>query len=143
MSIPTVYCIDASSRKESRKVEETRTRTTGFIRRLVMNRLAHSTMIAAVVVIGFCLLVTQSMGSEYVCKSKGKIEVIDCDRGTVAVEVLMGDTYSSVIGPLRPNAIVKIGGQVAKLEDFSVGDEVTVRWIRTNKQDVIEALEAP
>jgi len=66
------------------------------IRRFIMNRLPYLKVIPIVVVMAVCLVGTQSIAGEEVCTSKGQIETIDCACNTVAVEVLLGNTYFTI-----------------------------------------------
>jgi hypothetical protein len=95
-----------------------------------------------VVLAGVALLCTQGLAEEGVCRATGKIENIDAAGGVVAVEVLMGDTYCTIGGRLCPGAVLKKGGEPAALADFSAGDQVLVEWRHSNKECIIEALEA-
>ncbi|MBW1858944.1 MAG: hypothetical protein JRI70_02440 [Deltaproteobacteria bacterium] len=61
-----------------------------------MNRLPYLKVIPIVVVMAVCLVGTQSIAGEEVCTSKGQIETIDCACNTVAVEVLLGNTYFTI-----------------------------------------------
>jgi hypothetical protein len=105
-------------------------RTTGFV------------FVSLVVVAAVCLLCMQGIADEGVCRAAGKIETVDAARSTVAVEVLMGDTHCTIGGKICPGAVLKRGGEPAALADFSKDDQVLIEWRHSNKECIIEALEA-
>ena len=75
----------------------------------------------------------QSSASKEVIKMVGEITAIDFINNTVVVEVPVGKTMHekrlfTVGGPLASDAeLIKESGS-ANLEDFKVGDRVTVKW---------------
>ena len=95
-----------------------------------------------VVVTAVSLFCTQAMADDGVCRATGKIETIDTARSVVAVEVLMGDTYCTIGGMICSGAVLKKGGEPAALADFAVGDQVLIEWKHSNKECIIQALEA-
>ncbi|MFW6115292.1 MAG: hypothetical protein ACOC6E_03240 [Thermodesulfobacteriota bacterium] len=79
------------------------------------------------------LFAAQSSADKGIVKMVGKIAAIDFMHRTVVVEVPVGkaafeEQLFTVGGPLSHDAELKRGGSSAKLEDFSVGDQVTVLW---------------
>jgi hypothetical protein len=108
----------------------------------VVKRIANITFVFLVVVTALCLLCTQVVAGNGACRSTGQIETVDSTRGIVSVEVLIGDTHCTIGGGLCPGAVLKKGGEPAALADFSAGDQVLVEWRITNKECIIEALEA-
>jgi hypothetical protein len=111
-------------------------------RSCIMKRTAGFVFVSLVVVAATCVLCMQGMADEGVCRAAGKIETVDPARSTVAVEVLMGDTYCTIGGKICAGAVLKRGGEPVALADFSAGDQVLVEWRHSNKECIIEALEA-
>ena len=107
-----------------------------------MKRTAGFVFVFLVAVTAVCLVCTQGIADEGVCRATGKIETIDTASSVVAVEVLMGDTYCTIGGRLCPGAVLKRGGEPAALGDFSVGDQVLIEWRHSNRECIIQALEA-
>ena len=90
---------------------------------------------------------TQSWADKGVVKMVGKITAIDLAHKTVVVEVpvgnpKVGEQLFTVGGPLSHDAELKRGGRSAKLEDFHVGDRVTVLWKAIETGHLILSLEA-
>ena len=104
-----------------------------------MKKTAGFLFVSLVVVTALC---TQGVAGNGVCRSMGQIETVDSTRGIVSVEVLIGDTHCTIGGGLCPGAVLERGGEPAALADFSPGDQVLVEWKHTNKECIIEALEA-
>jgi hypothetical protein len=104
-----------------------------------MKRIAISVFVSLVVVTTICM---QGIADQGVCRATGKIETVDATRSTVAVEVLIGDTHCTIGGRLCPGAVLKRGGEPAALADFSKDDQVLIEWRHSNKDCIIEALEA-
>jgi hypothetical protein len=107
-----------------------------------MKRTARFMFVFLFVLTAACLMCTQGIADEGVCRATGRIETVDAHRSTVAVEVLMGDTYCTIGGRICPGAVLKRGGEPAALADFSAGDQVLVEWRHSNKECIIEAMEA-
>jgi hypothetical protein len=84
----------------------------------------------------------QGMADDGVCRATGRIETIDSTRSTVAVEVLIGDTHCTIGGKICAGAVLQRGGEPVALADFSKGDQVLVEWKHSNKECMIQALEA-
>jgi hypothetical protein len=70
----------------------------------------------------------------------GKISAIDLAYDTVVIEVLMVSKTSTVGGPLASDARVIKDDQTAGLNDFKVGEQVTVKWHSTPRGHVIDRL---
>jgi hypothetical protein len=107
-----------------------------------MKRTAGCVFVFLVVVTAISLSCPQGIADEGVCRATGKIETIDTASSVVAVEVLMGDTYCTIGGRICSGAVLKRGGEPAALADFSVGDQVLIEWKHSNKECIIQALEA-
>ena len=59
----------------------------------------------------------------------GKVSAIDHHYNTVVVEVpLAKGQIFTVGGPLAPNAVVKKAGKTASLNNFKIGEKVTVKF---------------
>lgn len=107
-----------------------------------MKRTASFVFLFLVVATAVCLLCTQSIADEGLCRCTGQIETVDATRSVVAVEVRMGDTYCTIGGRICPGAVLKKGGKPVALADFSAGDQVLIEWKHSNKECIIQALEA-
>jgi len=93
------------------------------------------------------LFAAQSWAEKGIVKMVGEIAAIDLMHRTVVVEVpvgkaVVGEQLFTVGGPLSPDAELKRGGRSAKLEDFNVGDQVTVLWKTIDTGHLIFSLEA-
>ena len=71
----------------------------------------------------------------------GKITAIELASRTVVVEVPVGKGMFTVGGPLSAKAAVRKQGRTAQLQDFKVGDRVTVEWRAATEGHVIDRLE--
>jgi hypothetical protein len=83
----------------------------------------------------FCLtfFAAQPSGAKGLIKMVGEITYIDPLHKTVVVEVPVGkaeygEQLFTVAGPLASGAELIKGSRSAELEDFKVGDRVTVKW---------------
>jgi hypothetical protein len=72
----------------------------------------------------------------------GKISAIDLAYDTVVIEVPMVSKTFTVGGPLALDARVIKDDQTAGLDDFKVGEQVTVKWHSTPQGHVIDRLVA-
>jgi len=72
----------------------------------------------------------------------GKISAIDRSYQAVVIEVPMASKMFTVGGPLAPGAELKKNMQMADLNDFMVGERVTVKWHSTPDGHVIDRLTA-
>ena len=79
-------------------------------------------------------------GSTYLMT--GKISAIDPAYDTVVIEVPMVSKTFTVGGPLASSAELVKNNQTAALDDFNVGEQVTVRWHSTPQGHVIDRLVA-
>jgi hypothetical protein len=107
------------------------------MRRAMMFRLA---LLAAVLSLG--LLVCQVDAAQTAHQMTGKITAIDSGANTVVVDVPVHGKMLTVGGPLSQKAVLKKGGKSVGLNDFSVGDKVTVKWMTTGNGPMIEGLHA-
>jgi hypothetical protein len=72
----------------------------------------------------------------------GKITGIDLAYDTVVIEVPMVSKTFTVGGPLASDVRVIKDDQTASLDDFNVGEQVTVKWHSTPQGHVIDRLVA-
>jgi hypothetical protein len=72
----------------------------------------------------------------------GKISAIDLAYNTVVIEVPMVSKTFTVGGPLAPDAMVIKDDQPTGLDDFKIGEQVTVKWHSTPQGHVIDRLVA-
>jgi hypothetical protein len=84
----------------------------------------------------------QSWAGKRIYQMSGDITAIDLDYHTVVVEVPLGGKTFTVGGPLSSEAVSKRGSQSVSLEDFRVGDQVTVKWEATEQGHIILFLNA-
>ncbi len=92
-------------------------------------------LIASAIALLFCLtfFAAQSFAGKEIIRMVGEITAIDSMHKTVVVQVPIGKTafeeqHFTVGGPLTPDTELMKGSRPAKLEDFKVGDRVTVKW---------------
>ena len=112
-----------------------------------MRKSTISLTLAAGVIVFLTSSATQTWAGKEVVKMVGEITAIDLAHRTVVVEVLVGkavvgEQLFTVGGPLSPDAELKRGGRPAELEDFKVGDRVTVLWKTIETGHLILSLEA-
>jgi len=72
----------------------------------------------------------------------GKIAAIDLAYDTVVIEVPMVSKTFTVGGPLASDARVIKDDQTVGIDDFKVGEQVTVKWHSTPQGHVIDRLVA-
>ncbi len=72
----------------------------------------------------------------------GKIAAINLPTRNVVIESPTNGQIFTVGGPVSPNAVLKIGGNSARLDDFGLGTSVTVKWQATKNGPVILMLKA-
>ena len=72
----------------------------------------------------------------------GKISAIDQAYDTIVIEVPMVSKTFTVGGPLATDAELVKNNQTAGLNDFNVGEQVTVKWHSTPQGHVIDRLVA-
>jgi hypothetical protein len=87
-----------------------------------------------------------SAGKEII-RMVGEIAAIDSMARTVVVEVPVGKTVNkerlfTVGGPLAPGAELIKDSRSAKLEEFKVGDRVTVTWKPIDTGHLILSLQS-
>jgi hypothetical protein len=70
--------------------------------------------------------------ASHVYTNRGDISAIDVDYETIVVEVPVSGQMMTVGGPLVPDADLKRGDRSVSLDDFSVGESVTVKWRYTD-----------
>ena len=75
-------------------------------------------------------------------KMTGKISAIDLAYSTIVIQVPMASKIFTVGGPLAANAKLRKGNKMATLNDFKVGERVTVDWHSTPQGHVIDRLVA-
>ena len=73
-------------------------------------------------------------------KMTGKITGIDLNYQTIVIEVPLGSQMFTVGGPLASDANLTKGNQPAMLQDFNVGEKVTVIFHSTDQGHVIDRL---
>jgi hypothetical protein len=89
----------------------------------------------------------QSYASNDVVKMVGEITAIDPVHKTVVVEVPVGkagfgEQLFTVGGTLSPDVELRRAGRSAELNDFYVGEEVTVWWKTIDTGHLTVSLEA-
>jgi hypothetical protein len=97
---------------------------------------------ASVIIIGIVIFLAAAPGvgiaNTYIMV--GKISAIDLAYDTVVVEVPLGSKMFTVGGPLSDEAGLMRDNQPAGLNDFKVGERVTVKWHSTPDGHVIDRL---
>jgi hypothetical protein len=83
---------------------------------------------------------TQSWAGKRIYQMSGDITAIDLDYHTVVVEVPLAGKSLTVGGPLSSEAVLKRGSKSVGLEDFRVGDRVTVKWEIAEQGHIILSL---
>jgi len=96
----------------------------------------------------FCLTLfsVQSFAGKEVISMVGEITAIDPIHKTVVIEVPIGkkgygEQQFTVAGPLSSGAELVKGSHSATLEDFTVGDRVTVKWKTVKAGHLILSLQ--
>ncbi|MBW1691373.1 MAG: hypothetical protein JRI71_11520 [Deltaproteobacteria bacterium] len=112
-----------------------------------MRRSIVSLTLAVGVMFFLSSFAAQSWADKGVVKMVGEITAIDLTHRTVVVEVpvgkaVFGEQLFTVGGPLSHDAELKRGGRSAKLEDFHIGDRVTVLWKTIETGHLILSLKA-
>jgi hypothetical protein len=100
---------------------------------------------AMIVTMIVTLTVAAAMPSGAIAKSytmTGKISAINLSHRTVVIEVPMVSKMFTVGGPLAGDAKLTKDMQPADLNDFMVGERVTVKWHSTPAGHVIDQLAA-
>jgi hypothetical protein len=106
-----------------------------------MKKIIHISLILTLgVMLGLIIAVPSAGENVYVMT--GKIAAIDPEFETAVIEVPLGDKSFTVGGPLVSEAKLKKGGRSAALLDFSIGEQVTVKWRSTAKGHMIEMIES-
>lgn len=91
----------------------------------------------------FLFFASTALGaSPEVYTHSGEIAAIDLQHGTVVVEVPVEQGALTVGGPLIPAATLRKGEQRARLDDFSVGEQVQISWEKTDETLLIHRLVA-
>lgn len=106
-------------------------------------------VMATAIALTFCLtfFTAQSSAGKEIIKMVGEITAIDPIHKTVVVEVPVGKTVYeeqlfTVGGSIAPDAQLIKGSRSANLEDFKVGDRVTVKWKPIETGHLILSLQA-
>jgi hypothetical protein len=86
------------------------------------------------------LIASLIWAGERVYSRSGKISAINLIDNVVVVEIPVPNDSMTVGGALAPNAKVTKGNRAATLDDFTVGEPVTVRWRVTETGHTIEGL---
>jgi len=84
----------------------------------------------------------QAWAHERIYRMSGDITAIDLKYNTVVVEVPLAGKTFTVGGPLSSKAVLKKDKRSVGLEDFRVGDRVTVKWEATEQGHIILSLNA-
>lgn len=98
---------------------------------------------AMIVTMIVTLALATAMPSSAMAKSytmTGKISAINLSHQTVVIEVPMVSKMFTVGGPLAEDAKLTKNMQSADLNDFMVGERVTVKWHSTPAGHVIDRL---
>jgi len=112
-----------------------------------MKRSVLFLILAAGLLIFLILFAVKASAGKDVVKMVGEIAAVDLMHKTVVIEVpvgkaAFGEQLFTVGGPLSHDAEMKRGGRSATLEDFKVGDQVTVVWAPIETGHLILSLEA-
>lgn len=100
-----------------------------------------ATGVVTAVVLAFLITApTVVFGNTYLMT--GKISAIDLAYDTIVIEVPMVSKTFTVGGPLAEDAELVKNNQTAALNDFNVGQQVTVKWHSTPQGHVIDRLVA-
>ncbi|UCD80930.1 MAG: hypothetical protein JSW26_05740 [Desulfobacterales bacterium] len=70
----------------------------------------------------------------------GKISAIDQSYKTVVIEVPLASKMFTVAGPLAADAKLIKDNQRVGLDDFKIGERVTVKWHSTPQGHIIDRL---
>jgi hypothetical protein len=98
--------------------------------------------VAAIVVLAF-LATTPAVTFASTYNMTGKISAIDLSHQTVVIQCpLASNQIFTVGGPLAPGAKMSKNMKKADLNDFMVGERVTVKWHSTPQGHVIDRLVA-
>jgi hypothetical protein len=108
-----------------------------------MVKLDFNRLVILMILIAIFLFVYQAMAGEKIYLMTGKIAVINQNSNTVVIEVPLEKGMFTVGGPLSSSADLKKNGKSASLGDYSVGEQVKVRWRSTEKGHVIEMIDPP
>jgi hypothetical protein len=100
-----------------------------------------TTAVVMIVVLAF-LATVPSIVFAKTYNMTGKISAIDMAYKTVVIEVPMASKIFTVAGPLAPDAKLTKNMQPVSLNDFMVGERVTVKWHSTPQGHVIDRLAA-
>jgi hypothetical protein len=107
-----------------------------------MKRSTYIMTLALAVMFLLCFSSAQSWAGKRIYRMSGDITAVDLDYHTVVIEVPLGGKTFTVGGPLSSKAVLKKGSQSVSLEDFRVGDRVTVKWEATEQGHIILSLNA-
>ena len=108
-----------------------------------MKRSAYLMTLVLAVMFFLSFSSAQSWAGKKIYQMTGDISAIDLAYNTVVVKVpLAGEKTFIVGGPLSSGAVLKKGSKPVNLEDFRVGDRVTVKWESTEQGHVILSLNA-
>ena len=99
-----------------------------------MQALRRSTPAMAAVFFGLFFMTVLSVdAASGVYTNRGEISGISLTHDTVVVEVPVKGQLMTVGGALVDDAELKMGNRTAALEDFVVGETVTVKWQYTEQ----------
>ena len=108
-----------------------------------MNDKKNTKMAVAVVVVLAFLATAPAIAFATTYNMTGKISAIDQSHQTVVIKCpLASNQIFTVGGPLAPDAKLTKNMKKAALNDFMVGERVTVRWHSTPQGHVIDRLAA-
>ena len=112
-----------------------------------MKKSTVSVLLATALMFWLTFYAVQSSASKEIIKMVGEITAIEGSHNTVVVEVPVGKTtdeeqFFTVGGRLAPDADLIKGSKPARLEDFEVGDRVTVKWQPIETGHLILSLQA-
>ncbi|MBW1691309.1 MAG: hypothetical protein DRG87_06670 [Deltaproteobacteria bacterium] len=82
-----------------------------------------------------------SWAGEKKYRMRGELTALDHTYQTAVIEVPFSEKKFTIGGSISSGAILKRGGQSARLEDFQVGDRVIVIWESTRGGHVIHSLK--
>jgi hypothetical protein len=107
-----------------------------------MKKLDFNLLIILTLVSVIFLFVWQAIAGQKLYMMTGKIVAIDQRFNTVVIEVPLGEKMFTVGGPLSSGSTLRKDGQPAGLTDFSVGDQVRVKWRATDGGHLIEMMQS-
>ncbi len=104
-----------------------------FLRKIILG-------VLPVMILAF-LYVPAGAQQSHMYTMTGKIAAIDLQHDTVVVEVpVKGNQMLTVGGPLVSDAKLRKGGEATDLNQFNVGESVSVTWQKTDETLLIHGL---